>query len=62
MGSTPPPPGGDLLTLLLLTFLEMNELDILKALAELLAQNKDFIKEFNEFKKKPIYPQQTRIV
>ena len=31
----------------------MIQLNMLNALADLLEQNKDFIEEFNEFKKKP---------
>ena len=34
-------------------FQEMNQLDKLNALADLLEQNRDLIKKFEEFKKKP---------
>ena len=43
-------------------FLEMKQLGVLHALADLLAQNADFIKNLDEFKRKPNYPQQTPIV
>ena len=44
------------------TILEMNQLDIIHALADLLAQNAGFIREFDELKKKPNYLQQFPIV
>ena len=43
------------------TVLGMSQLETLHALADLLAQNADFMKDFEEFNQKANYPKQTRL-